>query len=102
MPMKLLGKLLFFLGIATAAMAQWPLPTFEPRNSSIQTTGSTAYLKFTYSWSCPQELGKTDPILNGTNIQQNIFLSENFSVFCPDVFPPPVFTSQATIVVSRK
>jgi hypothetical protein len=99
--MKMLVRLFTFLGVVTAALAQWPSPTFSPSNITILTTGSIAYVKFTYSWSCPQELGKTDPIINGTNVQQNVYLWDNYNNFCPAVFPQPVYSSQATIVIGQ-
>jgi hypothetical protein len=98
--MKLLGKLLIFLGMTAAAMAQWRPQELTPSNISIQTTGSIAYLKFNYSYICPQELGKTAPIIAGTNVSQRVFLWENAG-FCPLEFPPTVYQGAATVVIGQ-
>jgi len=98
--MNLLGKLFMFLGMATAAMAQLE-PSLTPNNISIQTTGSIAYLKFGYSYSCPGELGKTAPYISGTNVYQRVFLWANFNVNCTDEFPPLVFSDKATVVIGQ-
>lgn len=100
MPMNLLGKLFVFLGMATVATAQWAPQELTPSNVSIQTTGSIAYLKFNYSYICPQELGKTAPLISGTNVIQRVFLWENFGI-CTFEFPPTVFNSASTVVIGQ-
>ena len=98
--MNLLGKLFVFLGITTAAIAQFPSPELAPSNYSIQTTGSIAYLKFNYSYSCPQVLGKTAPIIIGTNVNQRVFLWDSFAI-CPLEFPPTIHQGAATVVIGQ-
>jgi hypothetical protein len=93
------GLLLFgILGTATALLGQWVPPDLQPRNLSIESTGGVAYLKFSYESACPQELGKTTPTRNGTNVNQQVFIW-NSPRQCPAIFPPPIENHHATLVL---
>jgi hypothetical protein len=98
--MNLSGWLGVFLGFATATSAQWLPEELLPRNLRVQTTGGIAYLKFTYDFMCPQGLAKFAPSRAGTNLYQRVFLVNNGGG-CVAIFPPPVYTSEATLVLGQ-
>jgi len=98
--MNLSGWLVVFLAAATGTSAQWFPEELLPRNVRVQTTGGIAYLKFTYDFTCPQELAKFAPSRAGTNVYQRVFLW-NSRAGCVLIFPPPVVTSEATLVLGQ-
>jgi hypothetical protein len=95
--MKTGSFLLGFMIFTSTVLAQ-TVPSFEPRNVSIQTTGGIAYLHFIYDATCGYQVYKTAPSREGTNVHQQVFLGRTHEI-CPFVFPPPVFSQAVTLVL---
>jgi hypothetical protein len=71
------------------------------RETSIETSGGITYFKFKYDFTCPQELGKQSPVVQGTNIMQGLFLVSNPLKICPLIVPPLVETAHESLVLGR-
>jgi hypothetical protein len=70
-------------------------------NVTVQTVGGITSVHFTYSTYCLFELWKKPVLVQETNITQRVWLVPNFSLICPEVYPPIIYETNATIVLGR-
>jgi catechol 2,3-dioxygenase-like lactoylglutathione lyase family enzyme len=90
-----------FLG-ATLAGALGQCEFGEPVSASgvsVETVGGITYLKFSYPTVCPQHLWRRPAVVQGTNVNQSIFLLSDFSEICTFEDPPTVYSHNATLVI---
>jgi hypothetical protein len=90
----------YLLATGLAGYGQFEEP-LSIRNASIETSGGITYFKLTYDYTCPRELWKQPPGVEGTNIMQGLVLISNPARTCPLIFPPLIETAHESLVLGR-
>ena len=76
-------------------------PQNEWQNLAVETIGGITYLKISYQTSCPWTLGKYPAVIQDTNVIQRLFMFADPLVVCPFIFPQPVYTKHASVVIGK-